>query len=167
MGSHFRSFIINAIAGSPFIPVKVRVWLYRSQGFKLGSNIVIGPYNYFFANNIEIGNNSFINNHVLFQNGAGNAKIKIGSNTSIAPNVLFEAGTHKIGPKMKRAGAVYYDAITVGDGCWIGCNVTILPGVTIANGCVIGAGATVVKNTEPNGLYVGIPAKRIRDLDLF
>lgn len=80
--------------------------------------------------------------------------------------MLFEAGTHKIGPKMKRAGAVYYDAITVGDGCWIGCNVTILPGVTIANGCVIGAGATVVKNTEPNGLYVGIPAKRIRDLDL-
>lgn len=77
MGSHFRSFIINAIAGSSFIPVKVRVWLYRSQGFKLGSNIVIGPYNYFFANNIEIGNNSFISNHVLFQNGAGNAKIKI------------------------------------------------------------------------------------------
>lgn len=111
MGSHFRSFIINAIAGSPFIPVKVRVWLYRSQGFKLGSNIVIGPYNYFFANNIEIGNNSFINNHVLFQNGAGNAKIKIGSNTSIAPNVLFEASTHKIGPKMKRAGAVYYEML--------------------------------------------------------
>lgn len=54
--------------------------------------------------------------------------------------------------------------ITVGDGCWIGTNVTILPGVNIRNGCVIGAGSLVTKDCEPNGLYVGVPAKRIKEL---
>lgn len=54
---------------------------------------------------------------------------------------------------------------TVGDGCWIGANATILPGVTVAPGCVIAAGAVVTKDTEPDGLYAGVPARRVRDLD--
>ena len=55
--------------------------------------------------------------------------------------------------------------IFIGDGCWIGANVTILPGIEIGTGCIIGAGALVTKNCKPNGLYVGVPAKRIRDLE--
>lgn len=51
------------------------------------------------------------------------------------------------------------------DGCWLGGNVTVLPGVTIGRGCVIAAGAVVTKSCDPNGLYAGVPARRIRDLD--
>ena len=36
-------------------------------------------------------------------------------------------------------------------------------GVTIAKGCVIGANAVVTKDTEPLGIYVGIPAKKIKN----
>lgn len=54
--------------------------------------------------------------------------------------------------------------IIVESGCWIGANVTILPGVTIGHGCIVGAGSLVTKDCMPNGLYVGSPAKRIRDL---
>nr|WP_321983133.1 hypothetical protein [uncultured Lichenicoccus sp.] len=43
---------------------------------------------------------------------------------------------------------------------------TILPGVTIARGCVIGVGATVIKTKEPNGLYLGTTARRVRDQPL-
>ena len=39
-----------------------------------------------------------------------------------------------------------------------------MPGVTISKGCVIGAGALVKESTEPNGLYVGCPAKRVKEL---
>lgn len=28
---------------------------------------------------------------------------------------------------------------------------------------MIGAGAVVTKSTEPNGVYAGVPAKRIKD----
>jgi acetyltransferase-like isoleucine patch superfamily enzyme len=54
--------------------------------------------------------------------------------------------------------------VRIGNGCWIGAGVTILPGVTIGEGCVIGAGSVVTRSTEANGLYVGMPARRVREL---
>ena len=56
--------------------------------------------------------------------------------------------------------------IKIVDDCWIGANTTIMPGVTIAKGCIIAANSLVTKYTEPNGLYVGKPAKRIKELSL-
>jgi carbonic anhydrase/acetyltransferase-like protein (isoleucine patch superfamily) len=35
--------------------------------------------------------------------------------------------------------------ITIGEDCWIGGNVTILPGVTIGKGSTVGAGSVVTK----------------------
>lgn len=35
--------------------------------------------------------------------------------------------------------------ITLGDDCWVGGNVTFLPGITVGNGCTIGAGSVVTK----------------------
>lgn len=52
-------------------------------------------------------------------------------------------------------------ACTIGNDAWIGDEVTILGGVSIADGTVIGAGAVVTKDTEPYGIYVGVPAKKI------
>jgi maltose O-acetyltransferase len=51
------------------------------------------------------------------------------------------------------------------DGCWIGAGATILPGVTVRAGCIVASGAIVTKDCEPNGLYAGNPARRIRELD--
>lgn len=52
------------------------------------------------------------------------------------------------------------------DGCWIGIHSILLANVTIAEGCVIAAGAVVTESTLPDGLYVGVPAKRIKGLAL-
>jgi acetyltransferase-like isoleucine patch superfamily enzyme len=43
-------------------------------------------------------------------------------------------------------------------------NVSVMPGIVIREGCVIGANALVTRSTEPNGLYLGVPARRVRDL---
>lgn len=40
-----------------------------------------------------------------------------------------------------------------------------MPGVTIRKGCVIGSDSLVLTDTEPNGMYVGHPAKRVKDLE--
>lgn len=158
-------FIINKIASSSLLPVKVRIYVYRSQGVKIGKNVMMGSNSFMVSNKVEIKDGAFINNHVTFQNGNSNSKVVIGRNVSIAPNVLFETVTHKIEGKDKRAGELVYASIIVEDGTWIGCNATILPGVKIGKGCVIGAGAVVVKDTDSNGVYVGVPARRIRDID--
>ena len=56
------------------------------------------------------------------------------------------------------------NSISVGNGCWIGANVTILDGVNIGNGCVIAAGSVVTKNVPDNVLYAGVPAKFKKNL---
>jgi sugar O-acyltransferase (sialic acid O-acetyltransferase NeuD family) len=44
---------------------------------------------------------------------------------------------------------------------FLGVNATLRDGVTVAQRCVVGAGAVVAGSTEPDGLYVGVPAKRV------
>lgn len=124
----------------------------------MGTNIFI------FDSNLKIAENSFINHHVMFQIGVTDAGVSIGKNVFVGPRTLFQVSTHEISSANQRAGRTVLKDIIIDDGTWIGCNVTILPGVHISEGCVIGAGAVVVKSTEPNGVYVGVPAKRIRDL---
>lgn len=50
-------------------------------------------------------------------------------------------------------------------GCWIGANVSIMPGVEIGENAVIGAGSVVTKSIPPRVLAVGSPAKVIRSID--
>lgn len=45
----------------------------------------------------------------------------------------------------------------------IGANSVVFPNVTISEGCAIGSMSLVNKSTEPWGIYVGIPVKRIKD----
>jgi acetyltransferase-like isoleucine patch superfamily enzyme len=45
----------------------------------------------------------------------------------------------------------------------VGTNSVVGPGVTLAEGSSIGSGAVVLHSTEPWGIYVGVPARRIRE----
>lgn len=51
--------------------------------------------------------------------------------------------------------------IEVMDNVYIGYNATVMPNVRIGENVIVGAGALVSKDLEPNGVYVGIPAKKI------
>ena len=42
-------------------------------------------------------------------------------------------------------------------------NVIVLPGVTIGEGAVVGGGSTVTKDVEPWSVYIGSPAKKVKD----
>lgn len=88
----------------------------------------------------------------------------VGQRVAIGPNCVFLGATHEFGDAQRRARKARGGDITIGNGCWIGGNVTILPGVMISEGCIIGAGSVVTKNTEKNSLYVGVPAKKVRNL---
>ncbi len=53
-------------------------------------------------------------------------------------------------------------SVEIGDRCWIGEFVTILPGVTIGEGCIIGSHTTVTHNIPANSIAVGSPARVIK-----
>jgi maltose O-acetyltransferase len=48
------------------------------------------------------------------------------------------------------------------DDVWLGLRVIVMPGVRIRTGCIIAAGGVVTKDTEPYGIYGGVPAKLIK-----
>ena len=54
-----------------------------------------------------------------------------------------------------------FGKLVVENDVYIGVNCTIMPNVTIGEGSVIGGGSFVNKDTEPWGIYVGSPAKKI------
>lgn len=57
--------------------------------------------------------------------------------------------------------------VKIGDNVFIGMNTIISRNVIIGNNVVIGAGSVVTRNCESNGVYAGVPAKRIMSIDDF
>ena len=147
---------------------RIRVALYRKAGMKIGSNVRIASgIHVDRPEGVIIGDNCFINHFVHFHNGANHeTTISIGNNVFLGPEVTFICATHEIGDHYRRAGKNKYGSINVEDGAWIGASTTILPGVRISQGGVIGAGAVVTKSTDPDALYYGVPARKIRELEL-
>ncbi|MDB5951316.1 MAG: hypothetical protein JWR65_3171 [Massilia sp.] len=155
-----REFLINSLAASSLLVNPARAALMRAYGIQTHTTS-IRPGSYFGSRDIIIGSGTRVNYRCFFD---GAAAIRIGQNCGIGMEVMFCTSSHKIGSPFDRAGPASPGPITVGDGCWIGARAVIMPGVTIGNGCVIATGAVVNKDCGANGLYAGVPAKRIKEL---
>lgn len=157
----WRDLFLNCICASILIPRHLRYFLYKIYGLDINTTQIF-PRCFIGNSNISIGKNTYINYKCFFNTAGG---INIGNNCNIAYKVTFCTSTHEIGDCKRRAGNPICKPIVIKNGCWIGANSIILPGVTIGEGCIIGAGSVVTKDCEPNGLYIGNPAKRIKTLD--
>ncbi|MEH7097783.1 acyltransferase [Neobacillus vireti] len=160
-----KNFLVKfafVIAKSPLISSKFRTFLYRLSGMKLLDNACILPRCNFRSSNLSIGIESFINDGTTIFNEY--APVTIGNHCAIGPEVMMCTTTHIIGKPESRADKHESKPIIIEDGCWIGTRAVLLPGIIIRKGCIIAAGSVVTKNCEPNGLYAGVPAQRIKDL---
>lgn len=68
------------------------------------------------------------------------------------PHADSFAGTHPLDPAVRNgtAGPEGGGPITIGDDCWFGGNVTVLPNVTVGRGVTVGAGSVVTKVRSPS-----------------
>jgi sugar O-acyltransferase (sialic acid O-acetyltransferase NeuD family) len=95
-----------------------------------------------FTNNIRVGNFTIFN-----------------LNATIGHDVIFEDFVN-VSPGANISGNVH-----IGTRCWVGTGSAVNQGTSgkklvIGADTVVGSGSVVVKDCEPNAVYVGIPAKR-------
>lgn len=103
------------------------------------------------VNKIVIGDRTNIQDgavlHTLYDQSKHPSQTIIGSDVSVGHNAIIHGGV-------------------IGDNCLIGMGATILDNAVVPSGCIIAANALVLSNAklEPDSLYAGVPAKRIREV---
>lgn len=122
---------------------------------------LLSPFYCDYGYNIHVGDNVFININSYFMDGAS---ITIGNNVFIGPSCGFYTAAHPVDYERRNQGIEKALPITVGDNCWFGANVSIMPGVTIGSGCVIAAGSVVTKDIQDNVMVAGVPAKVMKTI---
>ncbi|NND22625.1 MAG: hypothetical protein HKO14_11095 [Silicimonas sp.] len=55
------------------------------------------------------------------------------------------------------------EAVRIGRHCIIGTGSIVFPGVNMADGCSLVAMSLLTADTEEWGIYVGVPAKKVKD----
>lgn len=131
----------------------------------------------------KCGDNIFIGKNVVIKNFDG---LSLGSNISIHANSYIDAaGGVYIGDEVSMAhnssivsfehtwGDIYtpikynptkLKGVYIGSDVWIGCGVRVLAGSQIKERTVIAAGAVVRGPLVANGVYAGVPAKKVKDI---
>ncbi|CZQ95756.1 acyltransferase [Trichococcus ilyis] len=117
-----------------------------------------GVYNPF----IKIGNNVSIGNRCSFLSAA---PIVIKDNNLIASDVMITSENHGMDPEDSDSYAtqpLVAKPVEIGEGCWIGEKVCILPGVVLGDRCIVAAGAVVTKSFPAYSIVGGVPAKLLK-----
>ena len=124
--------------------------------------VLLSPYTTDYGINTKFGKNVFVNINCYFMDGAC---ITVGDSVFIGPSCGFYTASHPLQYHSRNKGLEKAGPIVIGDNCWFGANVSVMPGVTIGAGCVIGAGSVVTKDVPENSLAAGVPAKVIKSID--
>lgn len=111
---------------------------------------------------LTIKNGSYIgrSSHIIAKN-----HIEIGKKVLIADKVYISDNIHQFNdvslPIMNQP-VVSSGKVSLGDGCWIGENVSII-GASVGKNSVVAANAVVTKDIPEYSVAVGIPAKVIKE----
>lgn len=126
---------------------------------KLGKNVNIEK-NAYFTPQLSVGDNSGVGINCEIY-----GPVSIGKDVMMGPEVIIYTHNHEFSrtdiPMMEQGNSPVMP-VKIGDDCWIGRRVMIMPGVTVGNGCVIAAGAVVTKDVPPYSVAGGVPAKVIK-----
>ena len=140
--------MMNGILLEPFNPRKLRPWILRRLGAKVGKNVFIGEYVRPDLNHSNL--------------------ITIEDGVHIAADVRFLC--HKKDLSNYCVGDIYgqqpykYGEIHLCKNCAIGTGSLLMPGVTIGEGAVVGAGSLITKDIPAWTIAIGRPAKVVKEI---
>jgi len=138
---------------------KIWNWVQVREDAVIGENSILskGVYVDF---GVQIGSNVKIQNNVSVYHG-----VTIENGVFVGPHVCF---TNDKKPRAinadgspKGASDWIVSSTMIREGCSIGANATITPGITLGRFAMVGAGAVVTHSVPDFGLVVGCPARLV------
>jgi acetyltransferase-like isoleucine patch superfamily enzyme len=135
----------------------------RGEGrIAVGNGVTIGKHVWLVTANrseVRIGERTSIGAYGIFNGGNG---IELGPDCLLGSHAYFCSSNHNMKKgRLVREQGYSGERIRLGTDVWVGGRVSVTQGVTIADGSVLGAGAVVTRDTEPDGIYAGVPARRV------
>jgi lipopolysaccharide O-acetyltransferase len=136
---------------------------------RLGEKVSLGKRGWFYlpldnrAAKIEIGAGTSVGNDFVI---TANDAVHIGRDCLLSYRVTVMDHAHVTGAGIGpvTSGLTKGQPVSIGDKCFVGCNVVILPGVTLGDNCVVGANSVVTKSFAAGSVIAGAPAKWLRTL---
>ena len=159
--SRTKFSIANGIQASALVTTPMRARLLRWYGIACGNGTRVYEGVFFGSSKVRLGADCFVSVGCFID---GSDWVDIGAHVHLGSGVRLLTSSHDIGPSERRAGPNTTAPVRLEAGCWLGAGVLVMPGVTIARGCVVAAGAVVTTDTLPDGIYAGVPARRLREL---
>ena len=149
------------------VKISNKVSIYDADQMMIGENSRIDDF-CVVSGKVEVGRNVFIGVHGNLAGGING--IHLADFVTLAYYVnIFTQSDDYLGDSMtnstipRKYKKETFGSVTVGKHVIVGANSVIMPNAHLAEGCSIGAMSLVTKSTEEWGVYVGIPAKRIRE----
>ncbi|MEI8080492.1 MAG: WxcM-like domain-containing protein [Actinomycetes bacterium] len=147
----------NGLCESPAVGARTRIWAFAHvlPGAVLGEdcNICDGV---FIENDVVVGDRVTVKCGVQLWDG-----LRVADDVFIGPNATF---TNDIFPRSRMMPPEFAQT-QLAEGCSIGANATILPGLRIGRRAMVGAGAVVTRDVPPNAVVVGNPARIVGYVD--
>lgn len=154
--SQLRNQKLHVILGIGDNNIRKKVFKqYESEGIEffnvidktsnISQYVNIGIGNYFSKNSVANSFSTIHNNCIINTGCIVEHECIIDSHVHIAP------------------GAVLSGNVKVGEGSFIGANSVVKQGVSIGKNVIVGAGSVVLKDIPDNEVWVGNPAKKIKN----
>jgi putative colanic acid biosynthesis acetyltransferase WcaF len=139
-------------------PSGAKVGVLRLFGATVGRGVVLkNRINVKYPWNIQIGDHAWIGEGVWIDSLA---MVTIGSNCCLSQGAMIETGNHDW---TRTTFDLVVKPVIVEDGAWAAVKSLLLPGSRLASHAILAAGSVLSGDTEPYGIYVGVPARKVKE----
>jgi len=142
-------------------PSRWKCALLRAFGARVGSGVVIKPrVNVKYPWRLSIGDNAWVGEGVWLDSLG---EINIGASACLSQGCMVETGNHDW---TRASFDLLVSPVNIEDGAWAAVGSLLLPGSLLATHSVLAAGSVLAGSTDPYGVYVGVPAKRVKEREV-